>query len=169
MTEQPAKPVVPTLDLDTEDSSSTVPRKKTFSDRVQQAGKSIKKIVTPRSRSSSKGEPEEKKEAVVVEKKDTAASVTAGNDTDKKESYAEIAKKAAKKALGMEEKPVVQEDKAPSRLANESDETKTDKDTKKGIVGGLAAAAILAVGIILSKASQKKPEPVVEKKKGFLR
>ena len=68
MSEQPAKPVVPALDLESEDSGSVITRKKTFSERVKGAGKSIKKIVTPRSRSSSVSEVE-KQPAVEAEAK----------------------------------------------------------------------------------------------------
>ena len=97
MSEQPAKPVVPALDLESEDSGSVITRKKTFSERVKGAGKSIKKIVTPRYRSSSVSEVE-KQPAVEAEAK---AEYVKEEVTDKveKESYVEVAKKAAKKAL----------------------------------------------------------------------
>lgn len=178
MSEQPSKPVVPVLDLESEDSGSSISRKKTFSERVKGAGKSIKKIVTPRSRSSSVNETEETKvkdtaaaaaaSAPAVDTKETVATATDASSGEK-ESYVEIAKKAAKKALGMEEKPAVEEeDKTPSRLATTGEETKVSKNNR-GLVGGLAAVVVLAVGILLSKASQKKPEPVVEKKKSFMK
>lgn len=172
MNEPTSKPEIPTLDL-SEAQNDSVPRKKTFSEKVKGIKETVKRAVTPRSRTASMNE-EEIAAAVPKKAKTETAEEEVEAGKDDKPTYAAMAKKATmavKKTLGMDKKEEVEakvEVEEASRLAKEA-----KGGEKKGAVaavgGGVIAVGLLILGVVLSKAGAKsKPEPVVEKKKyGF--
>ena len=147
------KPVVPTLDLEKTESSGSVTKKKSLTKKF--AG-GLKKIVTPRSRTSS------------------MSSVQSATETAKEEPVKETYADIAKKAPADEETEAVVEEKAASRLATEGTEAASEAEPvekkpthagTKGVLGGVVAAVVVVAAILLSKGSKKEPEPVVEEKK----
>jgi hypothetical protein len=178
--ETPVKPEIPTLDLS---ETHEVPRKKTFTEKVKGIKETVKRAVTPRSRSASVGEDEINAAAPKKAKTEVKEAEVEVTSEAEKPSYAQMAKnatKAVKKTLGMEatkkeeeEKAQVEEEKAQvaeaSRLAKEKKESKKEKNgtVAGGVAGGLVAVGLLILGVVLSKAGAKPAEPVVEKKKSF--
>ena len=187
------KPDIPTLDLR---EAQEVPRKKTFSDKVKGLKETVKRAVTPRSRSASLNEEElasavakkaktESTEAEVETKemketKETKETKERVEAVAEKPSYAAMAKKATqavKKTLGIDTKEAEVETKTEvetkaeeaSRLSNESKKEKKGA-VAGGVAGGVVAVGLLILGVVLSKVgakSAKSAEPVVEKKKSF--
>ena len=179
--QQQEKPMVPSLDLSEAQKADAddVPRKKTFTDKVKNVKDTIKRAVTPRSRTASMNE-EELAAAVPKKAKTESAEEGAGagagaKAVEDKPTYAQMVSKkatkatqAVKKSLGIAQK---EEEDAEVKAEEASRLAKEAKAEKKGAVaavgGGVIAVGLLILGVVLSKAGAK-PEPVAEKKKGGL-
>jgi len=172
--QQQEKPMVPSLDLSEAQKADAddVPRKKTFTDKVKNVKDTIKRAVTPRSRTASMNE-EELAAAVPKKAKTESAEEGAKAVEEGKPTYAQMVSKqatkatqAVKKSLGIAKK---EEEDAEIKAEEASRLAKEAKAEKKGAVaavgGGVIAVGLLILGVVLSKAGAK-PEPVAEKKKG---
>ena len=181
--QQQKAPLIPSLDLSEAQKADAddVPRKKTFTDKVKNVKDTIKRAVTPRSRTASMNE-EELAAAVPKKAKTESAEEGAGagagagaKAVEDKPTYAQMVSKkatkatqAVKKSLGIAQK---EEEDAEVKAEEASRLAKEAKAEKKGAVaavgGGVIAVGLLILGVVLSKAGAK-PEPVAEKKKGGL-
>ncbi len=167
--ETPVKPEIPALNLS---EAQEVPRKKTFTEKVKGIKETVKRAVTPRSRSASMNEEDLTAAAAKKAKTEVEEVGAEAKSEADKPTYAQMAKKATKavkKTLGMEptkkEEEEAQAD-AASTLSKEKKEKKEKNGTVAGgVAGGLVAVGLLILGVVLSKAGAKPAEPVVEKKK----